>query len=106
MDNIRGASEDEIVFDLATRKGSDLVVNSDMDSGVAITKYTVVLHTRDDAQRSSFGDCAELPQGIGAELWRQLLREYEPGVDIRYGAMLQSLLKRRFGELDETDLVW
>ena len=26
------------------------------------------------------------------------------GVGIRYGAMLQSLLKRRFGEHDETDL--
>ena len=32
--------------------------------------------------------------------------EYEPGVGIRYGAMLQSLLKRRFGEHNETDLAW
>ena len=44
------------------------------------------------------------PEGIGAEVWRKLLWEYEPGVGIRYGAMLQSLLKRRFGEHDETDL--
>ena len=43
------------------------------------------------------------PEGIGAEVWRKSLWEYEPGVGIRYGAMLQSLLKRRFGEHDETD---
>ena len=44
------------------------------------------------------------PEGVGAEVWRKLLWEYEPGVGIRYGAMLQSLLKRRFGEHDGTDL--
>ena len=44
------------------------------------------------------------PEGVGAEVWCKLLWEYEPGVGIRYGAMLQSLLKRRFGEHDETDL--
>ena len=44
------------------------------------------------------------PEGVGAEVWRKLLWEYEPGVGTRYGAMLQSLLKRRFGEHDETDL--
>ena len=43
------------------------------------------------------------PEGIGAEVWRKLLWEYEPGVGIRYGAMLQSLL-RRFAEHDEMDL--
>ena len=43
-------------------------------------------------------------EGHGAEVWRKLLSEYEPGVGVRYGAMLQSLLKRRFGEHDETDL--
>ena len=43
-------------------------------------------------------------EGVGAEVWRKFLWEYEPGVGIRYGAMLQSLLKRRFGEHDETDL--
>ena len=37
-------------------------------------------------------------------MWRKLLWENEPGIGIRYGAMLQSLLKRRFGEHDETDL--
>ena len=42
----------------------------------------------------------ELVQKCG----RKLLWEYELGVGIRYGAMLQSLLKRRFGEHDETDL--
>ena len=45
------------------------------------------------------------PEGNGAEVWRKLLWECEPGVGIRYGAMLQSLLNRRFGEQDETDLV-
>ena len=44
------------------------------------------------------------PEGVGVEVWRMLLWEYEPGVGMRYGAMLQSLLKRRFGEHDETDL--
>ena len=44
------------------------------------------------------------PEGVGAEVWRTLLWEYEPGVGVRYGAMLQSLLKRRFGEHDEKDL--
>ena len=44
------------------------------------------------------------PEGIGAEVWRKLLWEDEPGVVIRYGAMLRSLLNRRFGEHDETDL--
>ena len=81
------------VFDLATRKGPDPVVNSDMTAGVAVTEHTAVLHSRDDAQRSS-----------SAEVWRKLLWEYERGVGIRFGTMLQSLLKRRFGEHDETDL--
>ena len=31
------------------------------------------------------------PKGVGAVVRRKLLREYEPGVGIRYGAMLQSL---------------
>ena len=44
------------------------------------------------------------PEGVGAEVWRKLLWENEPGVGIRFGGMLQSLLKRRFGEHDETDL--
>ena len=38
------------------------------------------------------------PEGIGAEVWRKLLWEHEPAVGIRYGAVLQSLLKRRFGD--------
>ena len=44
------------------------------------------------------------PEVIGAEVWPKLLWEYESGVGIRFGAMLQSLLQRRFGEHDETDL--
>ena len=60
-----------------TRKGSDPVINSDM---------TIEL------------------QSARAEVWRKLLWECEPGVGNRYGATLQSLLKRRFGEHDVTDL--
>ena len=44
------------------------------------------------------------PEGVGAEVWRKLLWESEPNAGIRYGAKLQALLKRRFGEHDETDL--
>ena len=43
-------------------------------------------------------------EGVGAEVWRKLLWECEPGVGVRFGAMLQSLLKRRFSEHDETHL--
>ena len=41
------------------------------------------------------------PEGIRAEVWRMLLWTYEKGVGVRYGAMLQSLLKRRFGEKED-----
>ena len=44
------------------------------------------------------------PEGVGAEVWRKLPWEYEPGVCIRNGAKFQSLLKRRFREHDETGL--
>ena len=37
-------------------------------------------------------------------MWRKLLWECAPGVGIRFGAMQQSLLKRRFAEHDETDV--
>ena len=83
-------------FNLATRKGSETVVNNDMTAEVAIAKHTVVLQALEIVRNS--------PEGNGAEVWRKLLWEYEPGFGIRYGAMLQSLLKRRFGEHDETDL--
>ena len=66
---------------------------------LSVTEHTAVLHACDDAQRPSSGDCTEC-----AEVWRKLLWEYEPGVGVRYGAMLQSSLKRRFGEHGETDL--
>ena len=54
------------------------------DSGVAITEHTVVLHARDDAQRSSSGDCTELSRtqwcisvaqvvlGVRAGCWYQI----------------------------------
>ena len=86
------------VFELATRKGSDPVINSDMTVELQSLStqlyYMLVMMLTDQPLvivRNS-------PEGVGAEVWRKLLWEYEPGVGIRYGAMLQSLLKRRFGE--------
>ena len=92
------------VFDLATQKGSEPVVNSDMTAELQSLStqlyYMLVMMLSDQALEI----VRNSPEGIGAEVWRKLLWEYEPGVGIRYGAMLQSLLKRRFGEHDETNL--
>ena len=92
------------VLDLATRKGADPVVSSDMTAELQSLStqlyYMLVMMLSDRAQEI----VRNSPEGVGAEVWRKLLWEYEPGVGIRYGAMLQSLLKRRFGEHDETDL--
>ena len=92
------------VFDLATRKGSDPAVNTDMTAELQSLStqlyYMLVMMFSDQALEI----VRNSPEGVGAEEWRKLLWEYEPGVGIRYGAMLQSLLKRRFGEHDETDL--
>ena len=92
------------VFELATRKGSDPVVNSDMTPKVQSLStqlhYMPVMKLSDQALEI----VRNSPEGVGAEVWRKLLWEYEPGVGIRYGAMLQLLLKRRFGEHDEADL--
>ena len=74
------------VFELAPVINSDMTV--ELQSSSTQLYYMLVM----------------VRQGVGAEVWRTLLWEYEPGVGIRYGAMLQSLLKRRFGEHDETDL--
>ena len=91
------------VFDLARRKGSDPVVNSDMTAEMQSLStqlnnmLVMMLSQALEIVRNSL-------EGIGAEVWRKLLWECEPGVGIRYGAMLLSPLKRRFGEHDETDL--
>ena len=76
------------VFELATRKGSNLVINSDMtvvlQSLSTLLCYMLVMMLSDQALeivRNSL-------EGVGAEVWRKLLWEYEPGVGIRYGAML------------------
>ena len=91
-------------FDLATRKGPEAVVNSDMTAELQSLStqlfYMLVMMLSDQALEI----VRNSPEGVGAEVWRQLLWEYEPGVGIRYGAMLQSLWKRRFGEHDESDL--
>ena len=92
------------VFDLATQKGVDPVNASDITGELQSLStqlyYMLVMMLSDQAQEI----VRNSPESIGAEVWRKLLWEYEPGVGIRYGAMLQSLLKRRFGEHDETDL--
>ena len=91
------------VFELTTRKGSDPVINSDMTVELQSLStqlyYMLVMMLSDQALK-----IVRNSEGVGAEVWRKLLWEYEPGVGIRYGAMVQSLLKRRFGEDDETDL--
>ena len=78
------------VFDFATRKSPDPVVNNDMTAELQSPStqlyYMLVMMLNDQAQEI-------VPEGIGAAVWRNLLWEYEPGVGIRYGAMLQSLLK-------------
>ena len=92
------------MFESATRKGSDPVINSDTTVELQSTStqlyYMLVIMLSDHALEI----VRNSPEGVGAEVWRKLLWEYELGVGIRYGAMLQSLLKRRFGEHDETDL--
>ena len=92
------------VFELATRKGSDPVINSDMTvelQSLSTQSYCMLVMMLSD---QALEIVRNSPEGVGAEVWRKLLWEYEPGVGIRYGAMLLSLLKRRFGEHDETDL--
>ena len=82
------------------RKGSGLVVNSDMTAELQSPStqlyFVLVMMLSDQALEI----VRNSPEGTGAEVWRRLLWEFEPGVGIRYGAMLQSLLKRRFGEHD------
>ena len=89
------------VFDLATRKGSDSVINSDMTVELQSLStqlyYMLVMMLSDQALET----VRHSPEGVGAEVWRKLLWECEPAVGTRYGA---TLLKRRFGEHDDTDL--
>ena len=84
------------VFELATRKGSDPVINSDMTVELQSLStqlyYMLVMMLSDQALEIVLNS----PEGVGAEVWRKSFWEYEPGVGIRYGAMLQSLLKRRY----------
>ena len=92
------------VFDLATRKGTDPFVNSDMTVELQSLStqlyYMLVMMLSDQAQEI----VRNSPEGVGAEVLRKLLWEYELGVGIRHGALLPSLQKRRFGEHDERDL--
>ena len=92
------------VFELATRKGSDPVINSDMTvemQSLSTQLYHMLVMMLSDQALEIVRNSLEK---VGAEVWRKFVWRYEPGVDIRCDAMLQSLLKRRFGEHDETDL--
>ena len=79
------------VFELATRKGSDPVINSDMTvelQSLSTQLYYMLLMMLSD---QALEIVRNSPKGVGAEAWRKLLWEYEPGVGTKYGAMLQSL---------------
>ena len=89
------------MFELATRKGSDPVVNSNIKvelQSLSTQLYSMLVMMLSD---QALEIVRNSPEGVGAEMWRKLLWEY---VRVRYGAMLQSLFKIRFGEHDETDL--
>ena len=92
------------VFDVTTRKAPDPVVISDMTAELQSLStqlyYMLVMMLNDQALEV----VRNSPEGIGAEVWRKLLWEYDPGVGIRCGATLPSLLMRRLGEHGETDL--
>ena len=68
------------VFDLATRKGSDAVVNGDMTAEMQSLStqlyYMLVMMFSDDQALEIFRNSSE---GNGAGVWRKLLLEYEPG---------------------------
>ena len=85
------------VFELSTRKGSDPVVNSDMTVELQSLStqlyYMLVMMLSDQSEEI----VRNSPEGVGAEVWRKLLG----GTNL---PLLQSLLKRRFGDHDETDL--
>ena len=81
----------EGVFVVTTRKGPDPVVNSDMKAELQSPStqlyYMLVMMLNDQALEVVRNSV----EGIGAEVWRRLLWEYDPGVGIRCGATLQSI---------------
>ena len=89
------------MFELATRKGSDPVVNSDITAelqSLSTQLYSMLVMMLSD---QALEIVRNSPERVGAEMWRKLLWEF---VRVRYEAMLQSLFKIRFVEHDETDL--
>ena len=85
------------VFDLATQTGSDPIATSDVPGAAGAEKlHTMLVMMLND-------QAFEIVQ-ISLEGGGGGVAQAAVGVSIRYGAMLQSLLKRRFGEHDETDL--
>ena len=67
-------------FELATRKGSDLVIDSEMTVELQSLNtqlcYMLVMMLSDQALEI----VPNTLEGVGAEVWRKLLSEYEPGV--------------------------
>ena len=63
--------------------------------------YMLVLLSKDRAL-ALIRNC---PENNGAEVWRRLVWEFEPSVGVRYTTILQALLRRKFGDGDEADLV-
>ena len=104
VQGVRVCSGSEHEGSLRLCPGPDPVVNKDMSAELQSLStqlyYMLVMMLNDQSQEI----VRNSPEGIGAEVWRKLLWAYELNVGIKYGAMLQSLLKRRFGEHDETDL--
>ena len=92
------------VFDLAARKGSEAVVDSDMTAELQSLStplyYMLVMMLSEQALEI----VRNFSEENGAECGASCFGNYEQGVGIRYGTMLPSLLKRRFGEHGETDL--
>ena len=80
------ASEDERSFRLGNADPVNAVdITGELQSLSTQLYYMLVMMLSDQAQEI----VRNSPEGIGAEVWRNLLWEYELGVGIRYGAMLQ-----------------
>ena len=97
---VRSTSEDERSLRPCYTEKPHCDMTAELQSLSTMLYYMPVMMLNDQAQEI----VRNSPESIGAEVWRKLPWEYEPGVGIRYGAMLQSQLKRRVGEHDETDL--
>ena len=62
------------------------------------SEFELALHARNDVQRAGSGNRDVFPREHGCRRVVQAGREHSPGVGIRYGATLQSLLRIRSGD--------